>query len=121
MFEHQFEVEIDLTAVRGLWGNGAFKPKPRKPTISIHPAQRIPRTSVEVLLIDKGMPVEQPKPPRRKRKPTLASVSRQARTAGIEVAAYEVRPDGTIKVIIGKPTVVSDGDDTTPIDRSEWN
>jgi hypothetical protein len=65
--------------------------------------------------------IEQPKPPRRKRKPTLASVSRQARTAGIEVAAYEVRPDGTIKVITGKPTVVSDGDDTTPIDRSEWN
>ena len=57
----------------------------------------------------------------RKRKPTLASVSRQARTAGIEVAAYEVRPDGTIKVITGKPTVVSDGDDASPIDRSEWN
>jgi len=108
-------------AARGNGADSAFKPKPRKPTISIHPAQRIPRTSVEVLLIDKGMPVEQPKPPRRKRKPILASVSRQARTAGIEVAAYEVRPDGMIKVITGKPTVVSDGDDASPIDRSEWN
>ena len=81
----------------------------------------IPERTIEFSRLRLERAIEQPKPPRRKRKPTLASVSRQARTAGIEVAAYEVRPDGTIKVITGKPTVVSDNDDTTPIDRSEWN
>jgi hypothetical protein len=59
----------------------------------------------------------------RKRKPTLAGVARQAAKAGIPVAGYEVRPDGSIKIITGKP--VRSGeiemDDTTAIDRSEWN
>ena len=47
----------------------------------------------------------------RKRKPTLAGVARQATKAGIEVAGYEVRPDGTIRVITGKPVGGSDIDD----------
>jgi hypothetical protein len=42
-------------------------------------------------------------PKRRARKPTLASVARQATKAGIEVARYEIAPDGKIAVITGKP------------------
>jgi hypothetical protein len=47
-----------------------------------------------------------PVPPqraRRSRKPTLASVAKQASKAGIEVSRYEVRPDGTVAVVTGKP------------------
>ncbi len=36
---------------------------------------------------------------RRARKPTLASVAKQASKAGVEVARYEVEPDGKISVI----------------------
>jgi hypothetical protein len=39
---------------------------------------------------------------RRARKPTLASVAKQASKAGIEVARYEVEP-GKIVVVPGKP------------------
>lgn len=59
----------------------------------------------------------------RKRKPTLAGVARQVAKAGIPVAGYEVQSDGSIKIIIGKPLRGGEieMDDTTPIDRSEWN
>jgi hypothetical protein len=40
--------------------------------------------------------------PRPQRKPSLASVADQASKAGIEVARYEVRPDGTVVVVTGK-------------------
>ena len=50
----------------------------------------------------------------RKRRPSLASVARQAERAGIPVAGYEIRPDGTIKIITGKP------DDEKP-DPNEWD
>jgi len=36
-------------------------------------------------------------------KPTLASVTKQARKAGIDPARIEVKPDGTIVVVTGKP------------------
>ena len=38
--------------------------------------------------------------PRKSRKPTLASVAKQASKVGIEVARYEVKPDGTVVVIV---------------------
>ena len=44
-------------------------------------------------------------PERRLRKPrgaTLTSVSKQASRAGIEVARYEIKPDGTVVVVTGK-------------------
>jgi hypothetical protein len=50
----------------------------------------------------------------RKRKPTLASVARQAAKASLEVAAYEVKPDGSIVVVLGKPG------ETKPEDDNEW-
>jgi hypothetical protein len=40
---------------------------------------------------------------RQPRKPTLASVAKQASKAGIEIARYEVRPDGTVVVVTGTP------------------
>jgi hypothetical protein len=36
------------------------------------------------------------------RKPTLLSVAKQARKAGIEVARYEVEPSGKIVLVTGK-------------------
>jgi hypothetical protein len=44
-----------------------------------------------------------PERKRRERKHTLASVAKQASKAGIEVARYEVEPDGKIIVVTGKP------------------
>jgi hypothetical protein len=47
--------------------------------------------------------VTQPKRRQRKpRRPTLAGVSKQASKAALEVARYEVRPDGTVVVVTGK-------------------
>jgi len=76
----------------------------------------------DVVALDSGEDAEPIEPiKRRKRKPTLTSVARQAAKARVAVAAYDVRPDGTIRVVIGKPGAVSvDLDDTIP-DRSEWN
>ena len=64
-------------------------------------------------------------PSRRKRKPTLAGVAKQAAKAGVEVAAYQMNTDGSIRIIAGKPTLaaIGDNDDDAPpaIDRSEWH
>jgi hypothetical protein len=48
------------------------------------------------------------------RKPTLVSVAKQASKAAIEVARYDVKPDGTISVVAGKPT--NDIDQVNPWD-----
>jgi len=40
---------------------------------------------------------------RKPRRPSLASVAKQARKAGIEVARYEIKPDNTVVVVIGEP------------------
>jgi hypothetical protein len=40
---------------------------------------------------------------RKPRKPTLASVAKQVSKAALDVARYEVKPDGTIAVVTGKP------------------
>ena len=52
----------------------------------------------------------------RRRKPSLVSVARQAAKASLEVARYEVDPDGKIVVITGKP-----GDVTKPENGNEWD
>jgi hypothetical protein len=41
--------------------------------------------------------------PRKPRKPTLASVAEQANKAALAVARYEVKPDGTVVIVTGKP------------------
>jgi hypothetical protein len=57
----------------------------------------------------------------RKRKPTLAGVARQAKKAGIPVARYDFRPDGTISIVTGKPDGDIDIDDTTASPDPKWN
>jgi hypothetical protein len=49
---------------------------------------------------------------RKPRKPTLASVAKQANKAAIPVARYEVKPDGTVVVVTGMPT---------PIEANPWD
>jgi len=44
-----------------------------------------------------------PKPARKPRRPTLVSVAKQASKAAIAVERYEVKPDGTVVVVTGKP------------------
>jgi hypothetical protein len=56
----------------------------------------------------------------RKRKPTLAGIKRQAVKAGVEVARYDFRPDGTISIVTGKPVGDIDMDDTSSPDP-KWN
>jgi len=77
-------------------------------------------TSTDVVTDDSVEDVKPVKPASRtrKRKPTLAGVARQAAKAGIPVAGYEVRPDGSSKPVRGGEIEM---DDTTAIDRSEWN
>jgi len=52
------------------------------------------------------------KPPK-PRKPTLASAARAAAKAGIAVARYEVKPDGTNAVVVGEPEL-ADADNPWP-------
>ena len=59
-------------------------------------------------------PEAQPKR-RRIRKPSLVSVAKQAAKAGLEVARYEVDPDGKIIVVTGKPDVPK------PDNENEWD
>ena len=42
-----------------------------------------------------------PRKPQPPKPPTLASVAKQAGKAGIDVARYEVKPDGTVIVVTG--------------------
>src|SRR5262245_10685291 len=58
------------------------------------PPREIPRE-----LFSPPPPALRPKASRRQRKPSLARVARQADKAGIEVARYEVKSDGTVVVI----------------------
>ena len=48
-------------------------------------------------------PTAKKRPTRRPRKPTLTSVAKQANKAAIDVARYEVKPDGTVVVVTGAP------------------
>ena len=76
-------------------------------------------TSRDVVIADSGEDAE-PVKRSRQRKPTLAGVARQTAKAGIPVARYDVRLDGTIGVVVGKPVGSDiDMDDTTP--DPKWN
>jgi hypothetical protein len=44
---------------------------------------------------------------RKPRRPSLASVAKQASKAGIEVARYEIKPDGSVVVVTGEPESTS--------------
>jgi hypothetical protein len=51
-------------------------------------------------------------PARTPRRPTLASVAKQANRAAIAVVRYEVKPDGTVVVVTGAPP---------PIEANPWD
>jgi hypothetical protein len=55
--------------------------------------------------------------PRRKRKPTLATVAKQASKAAIKVARYEVKPDGTVVIVPGKPDQGEAQPEQTDLDK----
>jgi hypothetical protein len=48
--------------------------------------------------------------------PTLAGVAKQASKAGIEVARYEVKPDGTVVIVTGTPAP-TEPDNPWPLDE----
>lgn len=56
-----------------------------------------------------------PAPQRRKRRPTLVSVAKQASKAGIDVARYEIDVDGRISIVTGKPS------ETKTTQTNEWD
>jgi len=101
---------------------GATQEAQQLPSFQYDVKSMQPQTSPE-FVTDEGVEDVKPAKPTkrtRKRKPTLAGVARQAAKAGVEVAGYEVRPDGTIKVITGKPVGGGEIDTATP-HPSEWN
>ena len=53
-------------------------------------------------VLTRRSPPAKPDRQRKARKPTLVSVAKQASKAALEVACYEVRPDGTVVVVTGK-------------------
>ena len=61
----------------------------------------------DIVIGDSGEDAEpvQPVKRTRKRKPTVTSVIREMKRAGIEIAGCEINPhDGTVRVITGKPS-----------------
>jgi hypothetical protein len=62
------------------------------------PVAPLPVDSAYRAALKEWLGVHKRKPPR----PTLSRVAKQARTAAIAVARYEVKPDGTIAVVTGK-------------------
>jgi hypothetical protein len=54
-----------------------------------------------------------PAPHRRKRRPTLVNLAKQASKAGIDVARYEIDVDGKISIVTGKPAA----DQTNDLDK----
>jgi hypothetical protein len=58
---------------------------------------------LKAVLFGEGDDKRPAEPARKPRKPTLASVAKQASKAAIAVARYEVKPDGTVVVVTGKP------------------
>jgi hypothetical protein len=53
---------------------------------------------------------------RKPRKPTLATVAKQANRAAIDVARYEVKPDGTVVIVTGTPEPAA-ADNPWPLDE----
>src|SRR5215472_4093470 len=56
-------------------------------------------------------------PARKPRKPSLSSVAKAASKAAIAVARYEVKPDGTVVVVIGEPTTEAASNEWDPTAR----
>ena len=73
----------------------------------VPPPARGQAPKIEALVANSAPPAENSAPRLRKsRRPTLTSVSKQASRAGIEVARYEIKPDGTVVVVTGKSEAI---------------
>jgi hypothetical protein len=72
--------------------------------IDMPPEPRMSEHEFNELCRAYGLEKQRTKPARvrKPRRPTLASVAAQASKAALEVARYEVRPDGTVVVVTGK-------------------
>jgi hypothetical protein len=93
---HKYNRQIGESVIRGGGGARNLPPQlpPQKSALQVEPlvAER-----------DSAATAENTAPRLRKsRRPTLTSVSKQASRAGIEVARYEIKPDGTVVVVTGK-------------------
>src|SRR5262245_27229082 len=69
--------------------------------ISATRTRKPPPTSEQV--VQKSPPDGLRTAARKPRRPTLASAAKQARTAGIDIARIEMRPDGTVVIVTGTP------------------
>lgn len=58
---------------------------------------------------------------RRVRKPSLRSVLRQAKAAGVEVARFEVSPGGGIVIVPGTPPALVTREITSHPDVNPWD
>jgi hypothetical protein len=73
------------------------------------------RLTGEVVGNDNASGLVASRPSKRRRRPTLVTVAKQAERAGIAVARYEVDADGKITIISGQP-------EATPNPESnEWD
>lgn len=59
-----------------------------------------------------------PKPTRKRKRTAIASVIRQMQRAGVEIAGCEINPDGTVRVVTGKPSEATTPDSA---DSNEWD
>jgi hypothetical protein len=81
-------------------GQGQYRPSPpgyRDSTVPVSPLLS-PHTVNHTTEVS-----QRDDTPRRQRNPTLASVAKQASKAGIEVTRYEIKPDGSVVIVAGKP------------------
>ncbi|HVI64029.1 MAG TPA: hypothetical protein VM910_15810 [Bradyrhizobium sp.] len=97
---------IDLLATLGVPGAGRTRAvlKPIETILSDAPRavrDHFLAATKEALRLD-ATPAK-PRRQRTPRRPTLASVAKQANKAALDVGRYEVKPDGTIVVVTGQP------------------
>jgi hypothetical protein len=79
--------------------------------------QKRPRRVTEVKAVPRldATPAK-PRRQRTPRRPTLASVAKQANKAALDVARYEVKPDGTVVIITGSPEL-AEPENPWPLDE----
>jgi hypothetical protein len=86
----------------------------RLPELGRELERLMPEVALDIGEDSFAAPVEPVK--RRQRRPSVASVVRQMRRAGLEVAASEIKPDGTVRLISGKAAGMR-----AENDRNEWD
>ena len=110
---------IDLLATLGVPGAGRTRAvlKPIETILSDAPRavrDHFLAATKEALRLD-ATPAK-PRRQRTPRRPTLASVAKQANKAALDVGRYEVKPDGTVVVVTGNPEPAAAGN-AWPLDE----